>query len=236
MKFVRKAGAPHAYRAWRKTMKGQPNEDFPHGLQNPLKKELHDALLHEQGYLCAYTMKRVGYATSHIEHIKPESVCREELRGSDLDYENMVACFPKEGMETAYRYGAQKRGSWWDNDGAEFITPLNQACERCFRFDREGKIAAINRHAAAEKTIKKLGLDHDTLIEDRKLVINEFIHGPHGKDPISIPQAEAGMASMGRRNGAGEFPEFCVAICQALEDHVATLAKIAQKKKFIPKK
>lgn len=236
MKFVRKAGAPHAYRAWRKTMKGQPNEDFPHGLQNPLKKELHDALLHEQGYLCAYTMKRVGYATSHIEHIKPESVCREEVRGSDLDYENMVACFPKEGMETAYRYGAQKRGSWWDNDGAEFITPLNPACERHFRFDGEGNIKAVGELAAAKKTIEKLGLDHETLTEDRKLAIQVFVYGDKGDDPISIPKAKAGMASMGRPNRAGEFPEFCVAIRHALEDHVATLTKIARKKKFVPKK
>ena len=128
MKYIKKLGAPREYTDWRKAVKGKENEDY-RNLPNPEKGILHDALLKEQGCLCGYTMRRIDKGTSHIEHIKPETICRDELRGSDLDYENMLDCYPKEGMATNYRYGAQVKDNWWDNNGTEFISPLNQQCE-----------------------------------------------------------------------------------------------------------
>lgn len=38
----------------------------------PIKK----ALLREQGFICAYTLKRISLDSCHIEHLKPEELCR----------------------------------------------------------------------------------------------------------------------------------------------------------------
>lgn len=244
MKHIKKAGAPHNYSAWRKKVKGTSEENYPDGLKNPLKSKLHEALIAEQGFLCAYTMKRIGQrigkkidrSDSHIEHIKPESLCRAECIGSDLDYENMVACFPREGMRHEYRYGAQERDDWWENNGAEFVKPLDAQCEKRFRFDLNGNIEAVNNHVAAATTIKKLGLNHSTLQEDRKLVIREFIYGKNGDEPLSVAKAQQSQISVCTMNNQGEFHAFCVAIRDALAEHLKNLRKLSQKKKFARKK
>jgi uncharacterized protein (TIGR02646 family) len=236
MKHVTKAGVPHDYAAWRKRVKGTQDENYPDGLKNPLKGKLHDALICEQGYLCAYTMKRIFKENSHIEHIKPESLCRADCVGSDLDYENLVACFPREGMRRKYRYGAQERNNWWENDGAEFVTPLEVNCEKRFRFDLEGNIMAVNGYAAAIKTIKKLGLDHTTLTEDRRRVIHEFVFGDNGDAPLSVAKAKQSSVLICGTNNQGEFHEFCVAIRDALMQHLEDLAKLSRKRRFARKK
>ena len=58
--------------------------------------ELRDALLTEQGYLCAYCMRRIpakapdNSDTARIEHIQP----RKSHADRQLDYTNMVICCP----------------------------------------------------------------------------------------------------------------------------------------------
>ena len=135
----------------------------------------------DQGGLCAYTMRRIDSNSSHVEHIKPRSRCRQDLRGSDLDYTNLVACFPRHDVKGQPRYGARLKDNWWDNDGTEFVSPLQSTCEQVFRFKLNGEIEAINKRTEAITTIDVLGLDHKSLTEDRKRVIEEFIYGPMGE-------------------------------------------------------
>lgn len=58
--------------------------------------ELRDALLQEQGYICAYCMRRIpvrdgnSNETTRIEHV----LCRELHKDCELDYHNMVVCCP----------------------------------------------------------------------------------------------------------------------------------------------
>lgn len=60
------------------------------------KSELRTSLLKEQGYICAYCMRRIpihdanSTETSRIEHIK----CRERYKDLEMDYDNMVICCP----------------------------------------------------------------------------------------------------------------------------------------------
>jgi uncharacterized protein (TIGR02646 family) len=189
------------------------------------------ALITEQGALCAYTMRRIGADSAHVEHIKPESRCRADQPESDLDYGNMVACFPREGMQRAYRYGAQKKDNWWENDGAEFVSPLHPACEHRLRFGLDGKITAVIKHLAALATIKVLALDHESLTEDRKRVIEEFIYGPQGDDPLSSANAQRALQTICERDRQGRFYEFCIAIRDALEAHVKAIRRLAQRRR-----
>lgn len=231
MKHVKKAGMPNEYKIWRKKVRGSVNEDY-RCLQNPEKAILHRALLQEQGWLCAYTMRGIDEQNSHIEHIKPESLCRADQVGSDLDYDNLISCFPCLGMERRYRYGAQEKDKWWENDGAEFVSPLHPTCEGRFGFDLEGNIKAADNDSAAKTTIDVLKLDHPSLTDDRKRVIQEFVYGQAGDDPISKAQAQRAIGSICNLNSTGRFHEFCIAIFHALHIYVERLDKISACKRY----
>ena len=49
MKHVAKARVPHDYMEWRNQVQGTQDENYQIGLKNPLKRELHEALISEQG-------------------------------------------------------------------------------------------------------------------------------------------------------------------------------------------
>ena len=174
MKHIQKTGCPQSYSQWCAKVAGTSKSDWRE-VPSILKDQILKTMVADQGGLCAYTMRRIDSSSSHVEHIKPQSRCRADLHGSDLDYTNLVACFPREGMKAKYRYGAQLKGKWWDIDGAEFVSPLQPVCEQVFRFKRNGEIEAINDRTEARTTIAVLGLDHISLTEDRKRVIEEFI-------------------------------------------------------------
>jgi uncharacterized protein (TIGR02646 family) len=235
MKNILKQGSPHQYQEWRRL---SPNANYKVlGIPTPPKNFLYDRLLEEQGFLCAYTMKGLTQPTCHIEHIKPESRLREEdeangTHGSDLDYENMIACFPRENMLEPYIYGARYKDDWWEGEGAEFVSPLNENCERNFGFNINGEIRGLT--PAGIKTIEVLGLDHASLTEDRQRTIDEFINGPDRQSPLSTKQTQFYIGNICMRSKkSGKFHEFCVAIQHALHEHSNNLRKQAVKRKAI---
>jgi uncharacterized protein (TIGR02646 family) len=228
MKYVQKGGPPHGYRQWCRDVHGTDNEDYRE-IPAGIKAVLLVALVQEQGGICAYTMKRIDKDTSHIEHIKPESLCRDDTKGSDLDFANVVACFPRDGMRRACRYGAQKKDNWWD--ATLFVSPLDPACERRFHFNREGEISTVGTNAAADRTIAVLRLDHPTLTEDRNRAIEEFLYGQHGDEPLSRAKASRLQREVCTRS-AGRFVEFCVALRDALDEHVKYIEKVTRKRAF----
>lgn len=232
MKYIQKGGAPPAFRAWCSRVHGTAKDDYRE-LPADEKTALLAGLLAEQGCLCAYTMRLVEGISAHVEHIKPETVCRAERRGSDLDYDNLVACFPRDGMKSRYRYGAQARGDWW-NPGL-FVTPLQPNCEQRFRFNLCGEITASAGDAAAAETVRRLALAHASLIEDRRRVIEEFIYGEAGSRPLSEAQARQWLAEVCQRKKDGRFVEFCIAIRHALEDYLSNLQKHRSKRAFARK-
>jgi hypothetical protein len=59
MKFIRKGGPPHAYSAWCKNVAGTQKADYRE-LSKQMKGEVLFGLLAEQGWICAYTMKRLS--------------------------------------------------------------------------------------------------------------------------------------------------------------------------------
>ncbi len=231
MKQIIKIGTPQHYTDWRNEMKGKENEDYRH-MPSDVKRILLQALNEEQGYLCGYTMRKINPDTSHVEHLKPESVCREEQRGSDLDYKNLIACHPKktEKNKTDFLYGAIKKDNWWDDDGKEFISPLNPHCEQRFNFNLKGEIKPLTNEA--KKTIDVLCLDHKTLTEDRRRAIIEFIYGPNGDAPLSSSKAKQAIQAIVKRNHDGSFYVFCIAIQKALQQYISNREKSELKRKF----
>ncbi len=52
------------------------------------RTELKNALLTEQGYICAYCMGRISENTMKVEHV----ASRKEVPAKQVDYSNLVAC------------------------------------------------------------------------------------------------------------------------------------------------
>jgi uncharacterized protein (TIGR02646 family) len=65
---------------------------LPDGTAEDVYHVVLESLMREQGYICAYCMRRIpekrGHPQSTIEHIKPQSKCSAEEK---LDYKNMLA-------------------------------------------------------------------------------------------------------------------------------------------------
>lgn len=83
---IEKGPEPESWRRYRNTP----------GAQYSATGELREALLKEQGYICAYCMRRIpakavlSGETSHIEHLQS----RHRHPDLALDYRNMVVCCP----------------------------------------------------------------------------------------------------------------------------------------------
>jgi len=102
---------------------------------------------------------------AHIEHLKPQSVCRLELiarglrpsfdLGEDMDYRNMVAAILVQGARVE-QFGAAARG-----DRQIPIWPTHRNCETKFRFHRDGSVDGIDVDGVA--TVAELKLNHETL-------------------------------------------------------------------------
>lgn len=86
MKKIVKQKEPKEWTDYRRTS-GVGYESIP---------ELRQSLLKEQGFICAYCMRRIpckdrnSNESSRIDHIK----CRETNEDKELDYKNMVVCCP----------------------------------------------------------------------------------------------------------------------------------------------
>jgi hypothetical protein len=139
-------------------------------------------------------------------------------------------------MKGRYRYGAHEKDGWWEDDGNEFVSPLQPNCETRFRFEMDGSIKPVRNHTGAITTIRVLRLDHQSLQDDRKRAIEEFIFGPSGDEPLSIAKTNRAMASICHRNANRYFFEFCVAIRDSLLLHLRNLTKLAERNKYSRKR
>jgi uncharacterized protein (TIGR02646 family) len=222
MKQIKKTVAPYEYIKWCNIQKDLGvNYNFKR-LPNPPKENFHEFLLREQGFICGYTMKRVNLKISHLEHFKPQHVCIQEGPGKDLDYYNLIACFPKDGMKSNCRYGAQAKDKWWENNGVDFLSPVNDACELRVIFNMNGEISSTNNHdLKAQNTISILKLKDPALTNDRKKSIHEFIFGADGATPLSPDEVKIAIDRICEPNSDGLFYEYCIAIHDALYEYVS---------------
>jgi hypothetical protein len=115
---------PHAMTEWRLGTPGVGYNDMSSDLREAVKS----ALVAEQRELCAYTGLRVGADSSHIEHLTPQRHC---AAGEDIQFGNMVACYPAPG-EFAH-FGAIRKADW-PSPGEQhlFVSPRSPGCEKRF--------------------------------------------------------------------------------------------------------
>lgn len=239
MKYIIKHEPPPSLIKWYGNEKGL-NRSYKKGsLDAEVLKDLRDGLLDEQGYICCYTGKRIDINSSHIEHIKPQTVSRSNRRKGiedydDVKYQNMLAAYPLKLFETDAKTGKTKRikcefGAEARDDKELPITPLQKNCEERFAFDAFGDISPANdADTAAEETIKLLNLRHKDLIRERQAVIKAVL----SQTNLTEVQARRAVENALERDGENRFKPFCLVLRFACELRLRKIERNQKAKKY----
>lgn len=234
MRYIKKGDEPAAFRDW----KARANEDWQptwEVLRNPEKRAVKQALLDEQGYLCAYCCQYIEYETSHIDHVEPRAA-RSDLA---LAYENMLASCPGEPAEgddpepraqrlPELKHCGHAKADWYDPE--RFVDPRDPDCEKAFSFTVMGQIrvapAAPNPEAARE-TIERLKLDYAPLRRQREAAIavelERLVQRLQAAGRLSREDITARIEQLQRRGDDGRFAAFMPAILDILKQRASTL-------------
>lgn len=161
MRKINKGPEPVKWKQYRKTP-GVKYQSIP---------ELRDSLLKEQGYICAYCMRKVPHKDknstedSRIEHIK----CREKYPEEELVYSNMVICCP--GAINSDFHCDKKKGT----EDISF-TPFDQCFIDSLSYSSSnGKIKSSVSEWDTEID-KVLNLNNTLLKKNRLEVLDAVIH------------------------------------------------------------
>jgi hypothetical protein len=245
MRAIIKAGEPHALLNWKRDNAEFP-ENLKYGRANFPSEEVRCSLLTEQHYLCAYTLQRLKtpaqcealeFKTAHschIEHLLPQ--CREKLHlankvvkfftfGEDIDYKNMVACYPDSRNKIHCDYGAKFKDDYDPYEDGLFVFPHAAAVEHHFLFTADGHISGQTPEGI--NTVNVLKLDHPELIARRAAAIDGAIR-PRNKE-ISAAEARRLAKEIMQPLPDGSMRAFCVAIKQVAVKHAEKIEKRAQR-------
>ena len=229
MREIRSQPEPAALTQWRARVQDDVNFGYKL-LPAEVRQVVKDALVVEQGGLCAYTGIRIDGDRSHIEHLLPQAHCQ---RGQDVDYANIVACYP--APDAAYvPYGALRKKDWPARDSLHlFVSPRSPRCEQRFVFNLRGEISAASADdSAAKETIRRLGLGDSGLTARRREAIEATL-GMFGKRPLllDLKSAKRRLKQIEQAEAdAGRLEQFCFVLKQALRKHIVRLEAIRQSK------
>ncbi len=216
MKRIFKQDPPAAYRDW---LVNDGQGVRYRGNETVIRSHCLKSLIREQRGICCYSGISILDEDAHIEHLYPYSESEKNGTHEDMDYGNMMACYPKTG---GCRFGGMKKGQ----DIIE-VTPFDSDCEDRFTFTLEGEIkTARDTDEPAERTIKTLGLDDGTLTDKRRSVISERLE----RRKLSDSQIQDLKEQMRRPDSDGNYAHFCFVIEKACDDALRIRAKRAQKR------
>jgi uncharacterized protein (TIGR02646 family) len=216
VRFIRKGNEPKALSEWKRANRGLPDGSAFEAIPNGVKAVLRDEMRREQGFLCAYTMTRVdGPEGSHIEHIQPQLMRPDRA----TDYQNMVLCFPENGP---CDFGAIAKGDT-DVDETNFVSPLNESCQRRLRYRFSGEVApAAENDEPAARTIAVLALNHPILVNSRReairahgIVVSKGRQARPLRAGISAAKARRLYEEVLTPDASGRLLPYCVAVSQA---------------------
>lgn len=176
------------------------NDDWKptyNSLSGQPKHDVHNSLIAEQGYVCAYCGRSLkdDRTDSHIDHFWPQSDFGPgNVDDRSLNYDNFhascgPASLPMAPNNLPFTCG-QAKDDWYDLE--HFIQPRDPGCERRFRYGASGNISATAEDdLAAKNMIKALALANASLAYERSVVLKEIESAIYGKeDDRQILQAE----------------------------------------------
>jgi uncharacterized protein (TIGR02646 family) len=218
VKYIKKGEEPESFKTWKALAKTTPNWGYSY-LQNPEKRELHEALIREQGYICCYCGMRITRENSHIEHLKPQSSTDPDLT---LEYTNLLASCQRERESKKPKHCGVAKDKWYEEN--LMVSPLNPNCIDFFIYTDDGQIIAVDipeKKDAATETIKQLRLDISKLNDMRKEVIKNLLAGIDIDDIDKLTDEETQKLVQGfeQPDANGQYQKFCGAIAYILNQY-----------------
>ena len=167
-------------------------------------------LLQEQGYICAYCMRRISLENATIEHIIGQSYKDEDGKeigkGKDTDYNNMLAVCNGNSCKKGNHCDKSRSESQSKGRVKLFISPLKKSQMENIRFTHSGKIYYKNLDEESKENFdlnKVLNLNCSALVESRKRILENIrkLHN-YNKD-----RAKKLLETWEEKNP--EFKEYC---------------------------
>lgn len=169
--------------------------------------DLRNTLLKDQGYICAYCMRRIPAKdnntseTSHIEHLKPQTALSREGK---MDFRNMVICCPGAMAST------EPQMTHCDRHKAETsisFSPLDQNFINTLSYKTDGSIVSSNE--VFENEINSiLNLNIPMLKQNRKEARNTAIK-MLGKNNWGKAELEKILQRYSSKDADGKLTEYC---------------------------
>jgi len=217
MKHVRKDAPPTDFDAW----KAQANEDWTptyNDLRDPEKRNLHSALLAEQGSVCCYCGRSISLEDSHIEHFRPQ----EQYAGLQLEYANLHASCMRGLRRSMPRHCGHAKENGFDEE--QHIAPADPDCERRFMYTLRGEIVpADSEDERAKYMIGLLALEAPTLRHLREEVLSQTLD-PSFLATATQQELEQLCDSFRRHDATGKLPGFGHVIAHYAEQNMARTA------------
>lgn len=221
MRSISKGAECIELRDWKKANAKSPQNVHYDNLGKAQRDPIRQALIAEQGGLCAYTMKRIVRVEAewqaHIEHILPRSTHPAQ----SVSWANMLACSP--GRDVDCDYGA-KRKDKYDPSVQLFINPTKGGVSAQLRFRESGEVEGFTPAAKASVSENVLNLNHIELINDRK----GKIRGALDQKPTA-KQARHRAQELRKFSLGGALEPYCEAVAQVLEAYATRLENKASR-------
>ena len=175
--YIKKGATPEALIQYKKT----PGADF-NGMP---KDEVRQALLIEQGYLCAYCMQRLNSdgTETKIEHYYPRKPVNDEdggetARRKELEYSNMLLVCRGNGSGGSGKGNTDSRHFTCDAKKENqflHINPQSKENMETIFYDPQGKIHSNNTNYQQDlDEILNLNDPYGYLVENRKSALEEL--------------------------------------------------------------
>jgi len=239
MKYINKEiqNEPKSLRNYRNntpnaSYNGYSDKIFENG---KIKKPLREALLKEQGYLCAYCMKRINLKLNNVgkPNIEVEHFKSQELNAHlDLSYGNMIGVcnglsltYPQ--MEEMHHCDKTKGKNGKMNGQVKLrkLNPCSKNCEKLITYQPDGTIVSVSDDKDVLFDIKQiLNLNNRALKNARRIVIEKarqkLIEERASKD-WSKSFLRKHLKKWQSKNERGEFREYCMVAIKFLEKLIA---------------
>jgi uncharacterized protein (TIGR02646 family) len=169
VRHIPKSAEPRGLVAYRKT----PGARYD-ALPRETREELRDALLRDQGHLCAYCSQRIRADEMKVEHRVPQSVDSAQ----QLTWKNLLGCCRGgEGSSPKEQHCDTRKG-----DAEVTIDPTSPRCEAYLRYAGDGRITADDP-AVARDLDDTLNLNLPKFVRNRNAVLEAFFQGMRRRFP-----------------------------------------------------
>jgi uncharacterized protein (TIGR02646 family) len=203
MKYIIKNSEPIEFGKWKALANDNWKPTYS-DLRGNEKTDVHISLMEEQGYICCYCESRLIESDSHIEHFQPQ----HDPMVDALDYGNILCSCQDRIKKGDPRHCGNLKNKWFDD--RLLISPLEEACEKRFRFNGDGTIWPTDAYdEAAITTIEKLGLNLPLMNKSRNQAIEVFLD-----DELTEEEFKKFVDDYLQKDNQGMFGEFWTTIKQ----------------------